>query len=58
MHGDKLPKDHPAGTKQVFEIGGKEPLATARSYAKDPDTPVIPELFIGTTATVFRPKRD
>jgi methylenetetrahydrofolate reductase (NADPH) len=58
MHGDKLPKDHPARPKHVFEIGGKELIATARSFATDPDIPVFPELFVGATATVFRPKRD
>jgi methylenetetrahydrofolate reductase (NADPH) len=58
MHGDKLPKDHPGHARQVFEIGGKELLATARSFASDDEIPAIPDLFIGATATVFRPKRD
>ncbi len=56
MRGDELPADHRPKVKQVFELGGKELIETARALADDPNVSCVPEFHIGTVATVFRPK--
>jgi methylenetetrahydrofolate reductase (NADPH) len=56
MRGDDLPGDHRPKVKQVFELGGKQLIETARALADDPTVKSAPDFCIGTVATVFNPK--
>jgi methylenetetrahydrofolate reductase (NADPH) len=56
MRGDDLPEDHRPRVKQVFELGGKDLIETARELADDPGVTSVSDFCIGTTATVFNPK--
>ena len=56
LRGDDLPKDHRPRVKQVFELGGKDLIETARALADDPTVAGAPDFCIGTVATVFNPK--
>ncbi len=56
LRGDDLRDDHRPKVKQVFELGGKDLIEKARALADDPDITVVPDLCIGTVATVFNPK--
>lgn len=58
MRGDDLPDHHRPKVKQVFELGGKDLIETARELADDPGVTSVPDFCIGTTATVFSPKKD
>jgi methylenetetrahydrofolate reductase (NADPH) len=56
MRGDDLPDDHRPKVKQVFEMGGKDLIRTARALVDDPTVASVPDFCIGTVATVFNPK--
>ena len=56
LRGDELPKNHRPKVKQVFELGGKKLIETARALADDPTVASAPDFCIGTVATVFTPK--
>lgn len=56
LRGDNLPGDHRPRIKQVFEIGGKKLIETARDLADDPTVTCVPDFCIGTVATVFNPR--
>ncbi len=56
LRGDDLPDDHRPKVKQVFELGGKDLIETARALADDPTVASVPDFCIGTVATVFNPK--
>ena len=56
LRGDDLPETHRPKIKQVFELGGKELIETARALADDPTVADAPDFCIGTVATVFSPK--
>jgi methylenetetrahydrofolate reductase (NADPH) len=56
LRGDNLPGDHRPRVKQVFEIGGKKLIETARDLADDPTLTGVPDFCIGTVATVFNPR--
>ena len=58
MRGDDLPDQHQPKVKQVFELSGKDLIETARELADDPGVTSVPDFFIGTTATVFSPRKD
>jgi methylenetetrahydrofolate reductase (NADPH) len=57
LKGDRLPDDHRPRVQQVFELGGKELIETARSLAVDPTITAVPDFHIGTVATVFSPRK-
>lgn len=54
--GDDLPDDHRPKVRQVFELGAKRLIETARTLADDPGVVCVPDFCIGTPATVFKPK--
>lgn len=56
MRGDDLPDDHRPKVNQVFEMGGKDLIRTARALVDDPTVASVPDFCIGTVATVFNPK--
>jgi methylenetetrahydrofolate reductase (NADPH) len=56
LRGDHLPENHRPKVKQVFELGGKKLIETARALADDPTVAAAPDFCIGTVATVFNPK--
>lgn len=56
LRGDDLPEDHRPRVTEVFELGGKKLIELARELADDPDVKCVPDLCIGTVATVFSPK--
>jgi methylenetetrahydrofolate reductase (NADPH) len=56
LRGDELPGDHRPRIKQVFELGGKKLIESARTLADDPTVASAPDFCIGTVATVFNPK--
>jgi len=55
LRGDELPRNHRPKVKQVFELGGKKLIETARALADDPTVASVPDFCIGTVATVFTP---
>jgi methylenetetrahydrofolate reductase (NADPH) len=55
LRGDELPEGHRPKIKQVFELGGKKLIESARALADDPTATSAPDFCIGTTATVFTP---
>ena len=55
QRGDKLPKDYQPKTKQVFDIGAKRLVGTARAIQQDPRLANAANLFIGTIALAFDP---
>jgi methylenetetrahydrofolate reductase (NADPH) len=57
LRGDDLPEDHRPRVKQVFELGGKALIESARALADDPTVTSVPDFCIGTVATVFNPKK-
>jgi methylenetetrahydrofolate reductase (NADPH) len=56
LRGDELPEDHRPRVKQVFELGGRKLIESARALADDPTVAAAPDFCIGTVATVFNPK--
>jgi len=56
LRGDDLPGDHRPKIAEVFEMGGRKLVETARTLADDPSVPCAPDFCIGTVATVFNPK--
>jgi methylenetetrahydrofolate reductase (NADPH) len=56
LRGDELPGDHRPKASQVFELGGRKLIETARALADDPTVAAAPDFCIGTVATVFNPK--
>jgi methylenetetrahydrofolate reductase (NADPH) len=55
QRGHKLPKDYQPKTKQVFDIGAKRLVGTARAIQQDPRLANAAKLFIGTIALAFDP---
>ena len=55
QRGDKLPTDYQPKTKQVFDIGAKRLVGTARAIQQDPRLANAANLFIGTIALTFNP---
>jgi methylenetetrahydrofolate reductase (NADPH) len=55
QRGDKLPRDYQPKTKQVFDIGAKRLVGTARAIQQDPRLANVSNLFIGTIALAFNP---
>lgn len=56
LRGDELPADHRPKIKQVFDLGAKKLIESARALADDPTVASAPDFCIGTVATVFNPK--
>ena len=56
--GDELPAEYKPPTKQVFELSGVDLITVARELGEDESAPGTAGFHIGTTATVFNPKRD
>jgi len=57
MRGEELPADYRPATKQVFELSGVDLITVARQLGEDESVTGAPGFLIGTTTTVFNPKR-
>ena len=58
QRGDKLPKGYGPKTKQVYDIGAKRLVGTARAIQQDARIAHAEKLFIGTIALAFDPAAD
>jgi methylenetetrahydrofolate reductase (NADPH) len=56
LRGDELPDGYRPRSKQVFELGAKKLIESARALADDPTVASVPDFCIGTAATVFNPR--
>jgi methylenetetrahydrofolate reductase (NADPH) len=56
LRGDELPDEYRPRSKQVFELGARKLIESARALADDPTVTSVPDFCIGTAATVFSPK--
>jgi 5,10-methylenetetrahydrofolate reductase len=56
--GEELPASYKPPTKQVMELSGEDLVVMARLMSEDASIPAARNLFIGTAATVFVPKKD
>lgn len=56
--GEELPQSYKPPTRQVMELSGEDLVVMARLMSEDESVPAARDLFIGTAATVFVPKKD
>ncbi|MDT8321232.1 MAG: methylenetetrahydrofolate reductase [Xanthomonadales bacterium] len=54
--GEELPARYRPPTRQVLELSGEDLITMARQLAEDDSVRGVPELCVGTAATVFVPK--
>ena len=56
MRGDNIPDGDDAPFKPVFEFGVRKLIASAQAVQRDQFAADVPDFFVGSVATVFRPK--
>lgn len=55
MRGDRVPDHMKPKVRSVFDTDAKELIAFARDLRRSDDVPVVSDLLVGATATVFAP---
>ena len=58
MRGEELPAHYKPPTRHVFELSGLDLITVAKQLGEDESVPAVTGFHIGTTTTVFNPKRD
>jgi methylenetetrahydrofolate reductase (NADPH) len=56
MRGDNLPDNSDLPFKSVFEFGARKLIASAKAVSNEQLAADVPAYYIGSVATVFRPK--
>ncbi|MGI9264232.1 MAG: methylenetetrahydrofolate reductase [Gammaproteobacteria bacterium] len=56
MRGDNVPDGDDAPFKPVFEFGARKLIASAQAVKREQFAADVPDFFVGSVATVFRPK--